>query len=722
MALKFLLSLGTTSGFGILEPSSCKPTALLVLGALVLTGCVSQKGLIPEPLLTPMRPSGVVSDPSQGIQPGAVSPSKTTAASGLQVTPTPAIPPDYSPRNSQAPITAPLPPGNEPADITFNFENLPLPQFIQAVYPTVLKKTVSVDPVLLTDKRLINLRSSKPMTASNAESMVKLLLKTYNVSVYDFGGLTRVVPETNFNNMLPEIRRGRSLPDTPLAQRPIFHMVELQAVTKIDIQTYLSVVFGTRINVIADPLRQIFLLSGTADDIAAALEVIQMLDQPQMKARSAVRISPQIWSAEELTKRLTEILVAEGYAVGDARVGSGQFPITLLPISGINTVIVFAQSKEITNHIVEWARELDKPPEKSVGKKYFSYQVKNTDASRLAETLSQLLGGARVPNAAASAPASSAAAATPSRGDAVTVDKSSNTLLFQSSGEEYGDIIRIVRELDKVTRQVMIEVTVAEVFVDDRLQTGVDWVFSSINDKGIVRQKSENSGNTVAGFAFKQFDIYGGPRATLSALATDNKATVRSSPLIFVRNGETGRFRSGREVPIVTSQLTTNNTGGNTSLIQNQTLQYRNTGTLVTVKPVIHSADSVELEINQEVSSVVQNESGVGNSPVFTTKNIETRMTLRHGETYVMGGLVDESISATNKGVPFAKDIPLLGRLFGSDNRYKSRTEFVMLVTPYILNDSNEILAISEAFRRQLGTWAIATEKLASPAAIPANP
>jgi general secretion pathway protein D len=706
MALKLLiqarlpkkLKRATISGSSMRASAN---TLAAICGLAVLSGCTQTVGLIPEPLVTPARPTALTNKAD-----GAAADALTAATrGGLQVLPAPALPSEFVPKNLQPPTPAPVT-ANEALDVTFNFENLPLPAFIQTVYANMLKRNINIDPVVMASKDLVTLRSGKPMTATSAENSVRLLLKSYGIAVLDFGGLTRIVKETPANGVLPEIRRGRSLPDTPMPLRPVFHIVELQAVNPREITQYLTALIPDKVKVTQDATRPTLLLAGVSDDVAAAVEIIQMLDQPQMKGRSSVRISPQIWSAEELAKKLTEILLAEGYAVGAAAPNAVQFPITLLPISGVNTIVVFSQSKEITNHIVEWAKTLDKPAEKSVGRKYFSYQVKNTDASRLAETLSQLLSGARSPAAsAAAAPASTNATATPTRNDGVTVDKSSNTLLFQSTGEDYGDIIRIVRELDQVTRQVMIEVTVAEVNVDDSLKTGVDWFFNAANGKGQISQKTQLSGNSFAGFVFNQLDGYGGSRALLSALATDNRATVVSSPRIFARNGETGKFRSGKEVPVVTSQLTTNNTNGTNALIQNQTVQYRNTGVLVSVKPVIHSSDQVDLEINQEVSSVSTNDSGVGNSPVFSTKNIETKMTLRHGETYVMGGLISEDTARTNSGVPFAKDLPLLGRLFGKNTDTKARTELVMLVTPYILNDSNETRAISDAFRRQLGPW-----------------
>ncbi|MCE2988858.1 MAG: hypothetical protein LW838_01755, partial [Nitrosomonadaceae bacterium] len=188
-------------------------------------------------------------------------------------------------------------------------------------------------------------------------------------------------------------------------------------------------------------------MAGNGEDIQAALEAIQVLDQPMFKGRNSIRISPTIWSADEMARRLTEILTQEGYAVGTTNPGGIQYPITMLPISGINSVIVFASSKEVLNHIVEWATLLDKPQERTVGRAFFSYAVRNTDASRLAETVQQLLSGG-------SRPVSTAGATTPAptTPGGVVVDKATNTLLFRASGDEYTDLVRMLRELDRATR------------------------------------------------------------------------------------------------------------------------------------------------------------------------------------------------------------------------------------------------------------------------------
>ncbi|MCE2988857.1 MAG: hypothetical protein LW838_01750 [Nitrosomonadaceae bacterium] len=128
-------------------------------------------------------------------------------------------------------------------DITLNFDQLALPAFIQAVYANGLKKTVSIDPAVSARKDLVTLRSGKPLSAAEAESSVRLLLKSYGLAVQDLPGLTRIVPDAANTGYLPEIRRGRALPETPLPLRPIFQLVELQVVRQPEITGYIRTLF-----------------------------------------------------------------------------------------------------------------------------------------------------------------------------------------------------------------------------------------------------------------------------------------------------------------------------------------------------------------------------------------------------------------------------------------------------------------------------------------------
>jgi general secretion pathway protein D len=658
--------------------------------AILLGGCATSP-VLPPPLELPDRPAQTVETAA------SIAASRSI---GVTQNPTPPMP--------SASTVAPSPSAARPAaagDITLNFDQLALPAFIQAVYANGLKKTVSIDPAVSARKDLVTLRSGKPLSAAEAESSVRLLLKSYGLAVQDLPGLTRIVPDAANTGYLPEIRRGRALPETPLPLRPIFQLVELQAVRHTEIMAYLRTLFGEKIRLTEDPTRNSILMAGNGDDIQAALEAIQVLDQPLFKGRNSIRISPAIWSADEMARRLTEILTQEGYSVGTTGTGGGvQFPITLLPVSGINSIIVFASSKEVLNHIVEWATLLDKPQERTVGRAFFSYAVRNTDASRLAETVQQLLPGGSRP-----APTTGTATPAPATSGSVVVDKATNTLLFRASGDEYTDLVRMLRELDRATRQVLIEVTVAQVTVDDKSEIGVSWIFNRLNSSGLnVTQLGGGASpatnfGSFAGFAVTQLDGLGKPRAVLNALASDNKVTLLSNPSIIARNGETANIQVGQDVPVLVSQQTNSATGG-AGIISS--VQYRNTGTILRIKPVIHSSDQVDLEVAQEVSSVAQNTTGGITSPTINKSSIDTKLTLKHGSTYVLGGLISNNVDRTKSGVPFLKDLPIVGAAFRSTTDSNRRTELVILITPYIMNDDTEAKAVTEAFKKQLGPWA----------------
>lgn len=602
------------------------------------------------------------------------------------------------------PPTPPTPAANVgPSDIVLNFDQLPLPAFIQAVYATALKRTISIDPAISARKDLVTLRGGKALTAIEAESTAGLLLKSYGIAVQDLGGLIRFVPDNASTGYLAEIRRGRALPDTPLPMRPVFLLAELVALRPPDVMSYLRTLFGEKIRFTEDPTRNSILMSGNGDDVQAALEAIQVLDQPLFKARNSIRITPTFLSAEELARRLTEILTQEGYSIGLGSQGGVQFPITLLPVPTVNCVIVFAQSKEVVAHILDWTNVLDRPVEKSAGRSFFSYQVKNTDATRLAETVQQLLSG---PARAATAGAAPVAAAS----GGVVVDKATNTLLFRTSADDFADITRLLRDLDRASRQVLIEVTVAQVAVDGSKSLGVDWIFKNLNNSGLnVTQLGGNTGgaatafNSFTGFAITQLDRLGQPRAVLNALASDNKVTVLSNPSLIARNGESASIQVGQDVPVLTSQQTSSATGG-TGVISS--VQYRNTGTILRIKPVIHSSDQVDMEVNQEVSSVANNTTGGINSPTINKSSLDTKLTLKHGSTYVLGGLISNNVDKTRSGVPFLKDIPILGQAFSKTTDSTKRNELVILITPYIISDDGEARAVTDAFRKQLGAWA----------------
>lgn len=669
---------------------------LLVLVSLLLNACVANSPVIPPPLDLPKK----IAEHSTLQQED-----KQAREQAMRIGETPKPP---VPERLQTGQPAPLPEtvtAEEKADIALSFEQLPLPNFIQVVYAEILKKNVNLDPKVIERKDLVTLRTGELQTPSQVENTTRLLLKSYGIAVVDIGGLVRVVPDNAALGYLPEIRRGRALPETPLPLRPIFQLVELEAVRNTDIASWIRLMFGDKIKLQEDPVRNAVLLNGTTDDVMAALEAVQILDQPLMKGRQSFRISPLYWSADELAKKLAEILQAEGYSVGASVSAGFTMPITLLPVAAVNSIFVFAVSPQILDHAIAWAKELDKPNEKGVGRSFFTYQAQYTDAQALAATLESLLSGAK-PAGAAGAPATAALAR-------VVVDKASNSIIFQGNNEDYGQIRSLLQGLDKPSKEALIEVTVAEVALNDNSQLGVEWLIKEARLDGtqIIAGTLGGLGIGGAGLNYRRIDSAGDTRLLINALASSNRATILSSPRIVARNGETATIQVGQEVPIITSQQTSPTTGSTGSVIQ--TVQYRTTGVVLNVKPVIHSGDQVDLDVTQEVSSAQTTTTGVNTSPTFSTRKLQTKLSLKNGATVLLGGLISNNKSQGDAGIPLLKDLPLLGQLFRTDTETSNRTELIILITPYIIADDNDAVAVTDAFRKQLGGWAKAQPKAA---------
>ena len=677
---------------------------IFLTGALLVAGCATEKPMIPPSLDLPKK----VLEYST-IQPGA----SMDAVPSTQITETPKLPPATRIESIRTPLpTAPgvaAPAAAEEANITLAFEQIPLPSFIQMVYGTILKKNVNVDPAVVARQDLVTIRTGAPQTATQAEAAVWILLKSYGIAIVDLGSIVRIVPDTSKVGYLPEIRRGRALPDTPLPLRPIFQLVELQAVRSAEVASWIRIMFGDKVPVQEDPGRNAVWLSGQSDDVTAAMEAIHVLDQPLMKGRQSVRISPVFLSADELTKKLMEILQAEGYSSGPP--GPVALPITLVTIPVVNSIIVFTRDLAILEHVTAWAKDLDRPGAKGIGRSLFSYQVRYTDAQGLAATLEKILSGAP---AARPAGAPAGAPATPSS-SRVVVDPKSNTIIFQGSNEDYGQIKNLLEMLDRPSKEALIEVTVAEVTLNDNSQLGIEWLIKEAKLDGTRITAGTLGGLSIgtAGFNYRRIDSVGDTRLLLNALASNNRATVLSNPRLVARNGETATIQVGQEVPIITSQQTIPVAGTTGSVVQ--TVQYRSTGVILKVRPVIHSGNQVDLDISQEVSSAQTTTTGVNTSPTFGTRKIDTKLSLKEGTTVLLGGLISGNSSQGNAGIPFLKDIPILGQLFRTNSASSDRTELIILITPYIITNDSDAQAVTDAFKKQLGPWAGTAQPSGSP-------
>ena len=658
--------------------------------------------------------------PEKGEEPAAlVSSSPLVAAGGAQHTailggpPPPGAP--ETPIRPEAPFTL----SGAPASLTI--EQMPLPAFINTVLGDTLHLTFEVDPRIAQRNDLVTLRTGRPLSPSELLALARTVLRDYGIDVIFSGNLARVVPNEALMSQSPSVVRGRSTADVAENMRPIFQYVSLRGVSASDMAAWLQAALGTKVRISTTPQGNAVLILGLPEDIQAANEVIGTLDQPRLAGHRSLRIEPVFWSAAQLSEKLIDILRAEGYFVGPNLQNPGA--VVVLPLRPSNTLVVFASDQKTLTHVEAWVRDLDHASQIDPQRSLFFYRVRNTTAESLAAVLNSVLQGRFAARAAAApseaagpppgqppfppgappgAPPATAAGpppGTPPSGRIVT-DPARNAIIFQGSADEFAQLRPLIESLDQAPREAIIEATVAEVTLADNDTLGAEWV-ASLGARPNEIIQNVMTGIGTAGFTFTVLNRAGATRLIINALASNNRVKVLSTPKILSRSGGEAKIQVGAQVPIVTSQGTSSQLQQQGTSAILQSIQYKDTGVILTVKPTIYAGSQIDLEIKQEVSEAVPNTTSQLSSTVINTRTVSTQLSLQDGATVLLGGLIMENANSTSTGIPGLKDMPGVGFLFGTQNVMKARSELFVFITPYIVNSSEDAARLAESFKNQ---------------------
>ena len=366
------------------------------------------------------------------------------------------------------------------------------------------------------------------------------------------------------------------------------------------------------------------------------------------------------------------------------------------------------------------------------GQRVFVYFAENTKARDLAATLDAIYGrGDRATPArpARAAPAHRRASPWRRRGRPgrcrsrvaiegvppqaeirLVADEVTNAIVVTTYPRLWKEIEETIRKLDKMPRQVLIEVLAAEVTLTDDTKLGMEWALRS----GRFDVSSSPSGNlpsrparsliplggvvpvglNIFTFAADRF------LAALNALASENKVNVLSSPSIMTTENKKAVINVSTSVPIVTAQQVPVATGGITGNAITQTVEYKDAGVILTVTPRIGEQGTVALDVRQEVNEVGAAEPPPINSPRFTKREAETSVVLLSNQTLVLGGLIQTRRTNIRIGIPGLSRIPILGLLFGSKEEKIEKTELVLMITPRVVGTAVDAARITEEMRR----------------------
>ena len=655
---------------------------------LVLAGCASFEA---TPITTPLpiaKAADRIPDVAESLDPDTSSRrDQLTSSEG------PALP---APARDGEPILSSKAPKLEGEPLSVNFEGIRLPAFINVIFGELLRVSFDIDNAVIQQRDImVTMRTSAPLPPDEFYQVILETLQFYGVSVIYSNNVYRIVDATAVKNPIPRIIRTRAISSIPPDMRPLFFFQPLDNISTFTMNIWLELALKSRVQTVAVPYANGLLILGSKDDVAAALDIIEVLDQPYLAGYRSLKISPAFWSAQKLASQLVEILTAEGYSIAVG--GSGQNAIKLIPVDALNIIIAFGTGEEALQHVLQWAADLDKPGQTVAAQGVFYHQIYNAKASDLADIMEGFLEDASL------APMDTGQNSNVRRSQKIKVDDARNALIFVGSAEEYAQFRTLIEQMDRAPLEVMIEATIAEVTLSRGENLGVVFEFDD-GARNAPNRTVLTSGE--GGIFFSLIRDRASLISRINALADYDRVQILSSPRLVVSSGKTAMINVGTQVPIITSQQTDpSGTIGGTSTIL-QSIQYRSTGVTLNIDPTINSNRRVELTVSQDVSEAQANSLSGVQSPIILSRSINTTLTLTDGETVLLGGIISENYSTGNSGIPYLKDIPFLGSLFKTESRGMDRTELIILLTPYIIDSPETSGQIRDAFRDKLGEWA----------------
>jgi type II secretion system protein D len=285
----------------------------------------------------------------------------------------------------------------------------------------------------------------------------------------------------------------------------------------------------------------------------------------------------------------------------------------------------------------------------------------------------------------------------------IIADKNTNSIIIKALPIDYYSIKTIIQTLDATPQQVLIEAIIAEVTLTDALAHGVEYFFRqkggskeggniSLTPSGVT---AGATGVLASGTKF--FTLNRDIDAIFNLIAKETEAEILSTPHILVRDEQTASIQVGQSEPIRTG--TSQPLAGTQPLEQ---IQYRDTGTILTVTPRIGENQMVTLDITQEVSSAIESAASNIDSPTFPIRRTETSLVVQSGHAIYLGGIIDIDNDVTIKKIPLLGDIPFIGNIFRSTDITKEKTELMVLITPYIINTVAEADMLTREFKEKL--------------------
>ena len=589
-------------------------------------------------------------------------------------------------------------------EVNVAVDEMPISDFIHHIFSDVFGVNYVVDNKTSGLQTPVTLNLHQAVTEFRLFELVKDLLKQYGVSIYEKDDVYYLWGDSKSQDVVIGI--GSTVQDIPATAGEVQQLIPIRHADVQNLFQFLPTSQDARI--IATIEENMLVVTGTRERVEQIINMVNVIDRPAMRGRYVAMLQLTYWNPSDMAQKLSEILTQEGIPVARQAGKKGVYFNTL---DRRGTLLFFAAQKDWLERVKYWAEMFDVPAKGDI-KQYFVFSPQNSKATDLKGSLEKLHGYGTSNNGVdqrseredTSKTKASSSSVSINRGEIgaadrdirIAVDENTNALIVYTTPHEYKEIESLLKRLDVMPVQVLLEATVAEVTLTDSLQYGIEWFLKNTDqDQTSLLQTAGSLGLGSGGLDYSMVTDTEKFKLFMSALAQEDLVKVLSSPRIMVRDGKEASIVVGTEIPIVTQEATSPDIQdeGTSGIIRS--IQYRSTGVALKVTPSVHAQGVITLKIYQEVSE--EGVAGVADSPLILNRNITTEVVAADGQTVLLGGLIKENESRAASKVPILGNIPILGNLFKATNNSKDRTELVITITPRIIRNTQQIDEIRDA-------------------------
>ncbi len=588
----------------------------------------------------------------------------------------------------------------EPIHAEFTFDNADLHDVLNLVLYENFKIDYMVDPSI---KAKVSFHISGDFTKKDIIDQLNSVLQLSSLAVVQGpGNIMKIVYRKDAPSSITLNRKG----ETYESAGDVTQLLRLRYINVAEINNKIQPFLSKSASVVIDIMNNSLVITDRFQNIENAAAIIGIMDVPFFKDLSWKIFPVKQANSEDIVNDIDKIFKSQGFY---SRAGMSPGGYYIVPLNTINAVFVLTKWPEVITMVENWIDIMDRADESSTD--VFVYFVENSSAIELAAILNQVYGGEKPKENKQTIvePDKQQKQVVPTSGELsgnveIIPDETNNAIVFKATAKDYAIIKKTLEQLDIVSRQVLLNVVVAEVTLDNSTEFGVQWFLKNnvgnysghalldINDS--LQTVTTGLGSTT-GLSYGVFDSTDVLRGLVTAIGKDSKVSILSTPNLLAVDNKEAEIEVGEDVPTITGTVTDAN-GGVTN-----TVQYKKTGIILTVTPHINSSGLVKLDLVQEVSEKGSLDKELNNYSILNRK-VTTSLVVEDKQSIFMGGMMRYNNSYSDAGVPFLKDIPLLGYFFKNSTDTTTKTELVFLITPHVIRNRREADRITKEFSENI--------------------